>query len=357
MRVAIRCDAAPAIGAGHWMRCLALARALVRDGAEVVFLCLDHAGDFKPVMQAAGLPIHWLTAAAADALPAVGDPVDAADDAQACAAALAAQPLDWLIVDHYQLGAEWQAQLRKCARRLLVIDDWPEKSHDCDLLLNLNLPLQPQAYRPLVPAHCRLLLGPEYALLGQDFLRHSPRARDGRVRRVLITFGGSDPPGAGLLCIAALAQLARAGALDGIERLILVAGPGNRHWRELRAAAQEVPRLRVVRQVRAMAAQLQAADLVIGAAGGSLWERGWLGVPALVLALVPHQRPVAEDLAARDAIDYLGSVEQLDAKQLAARIAAALQAPGRLREIARNACKLIGQAAFIRAPRAFLEAA
>lgn len=394
MRVAIRCDAAPTIGAGHWMRCLALARALVRDGAEVVFLCRDNAGDFKPVMQASGLPIHWLPPAGADGvLPSVapvdrewvgahrhdapddgpnhgsadgaqvGRPgaarisVDVARDAQACRAILARQAPDWLIVDHYGLGADWQRRLRERAQRLLVIDDWPETSHDCDLLLNPNLPLQPEAYRPLVPAHCRLLLGPEYALLGPDFLCRAPRPRDRSPRRVLISFGGSDPPGAGLLTMAALARLARAGALDALERITLVAGPANPHWHALRAAAGQVPRLRLVRQARAMAAQLQAADLVIGAAGGSLWERAWLGVPALVLALVPHQRPVAEALAARHAIDYLGPIETLEAKQLAARIAAALRAPKRRREIARNARALLGQAAFIRAPRAFLEAA
>ncbi|EIC20186.1 UDP-2,4-diacetamido-2,4,6-trideoxy-beta-L-altropyranose hydrolase [Thiorhodovibrio frisius] len=356
MRVAIRCDVSPVLGAGHWMRCLALARALTRDGAEVSFLCRAEAGDFKPVMQAAGLPIHWLPAepsAVADPPP----PLNPLDDADACASPLAAQPVDWLILDRHGLGAAWQARLRGLARWRLVIDDLAETEQECDLLLNPNLPIDAGAYRFLVPAHCRLLLGPEYALLGEDFLRCQPRLRDGHVRRLLISFGGSDPPGASLLTLAALKRLQATSALDGLERILLVAGPGNLHWPALRTAAQGLPRLRLVRQVRAMAAQLQAADLVIGAAGGSLWERGWLGVPALVLALVPHQRPVAEDLAARDAIEYLGPVEQLDAKQLAARIAAALQAPGRLREIARNARKLIGQAAFIRAPRALLEAA
>jgi UDP-2,4-diacetamido-2,4,6-trideoxy-beta-L-altropyranose hydrolase len=347
VRVAIRCDAAPALGAGHWMRCLALARALARDGADVAFLCRDEAGQLAPVMQAAGLPIHWLSAAQS---------LDAVRDAAACSDALAAAPRDWLILDRPGLGAAWSARLRERARRLLVIDDWPDTKHDCELLLNPNLPTQAAAYAPLVPAHCRLLLGPEYALLHADFLDRAPRARDGRVRRLLISFGGSDPPGASLLALTALRQLEHQGLLDGLERVLLVAGPGNPHWPALRAAAASLPRLRLVRTLRAMAAQLQAADLVLGAAGGSLWERGWLGVPALVLALVPHQRPVAEALAARGAIDYLGPVESLTTGQLAERMAAALADPRRLMEIGQQARALIGQAKFARHPRAFLEA-
>lgn len=362
MRVALRCDASPSLGAGHWMRCLALARALKRAGAEIAFLCVrdvDELAAQSPgfesrsmyrVRRAAGLPIHWLS---------FGPQPDPIQDADACLAALADWPVDWLVLDRpWPQPGQSRAfcqRLRARARRLLVLDDQPQHPLDCDLLLNPNLPIQAAAYAPLVPAHCRLLLGPEYALLDESFLSLSARVRDGRVRRVLISFGGSDPPGASLLTLTALKRLDAVGALAGLSRMMLVAGPGNPDWPALREAAYGLPQLRLVPSVRAMAAQLQAADLVIGAAGGSLWERAWLGVPALVLALVPHQRPVAEALAARGAIDYLGPVESLDAAKLAERIAAALGATQRLCAIATNARALIGQARFARAPRAFLE--
>lgn len=329
------------------MRCLALARALVRDGAAVSFLSRADAGDFMRPMHAAGVPIQWIAA------PPRLDPEA---DAAACAALLCQDPVDWLILDRHGLGAHWQRRLRPWAKQILVIDDLADTVHHCDLLLNPNLPISPADYQGLVPLRCQLLLGPEYALLGRDYFRCAPRRCDGRVRRLLVSFGGSDPAGASRLALHALAELSADGQLDAVERILLVAGPGNPAWPELRELSRCVANLRVVRSVRAMAAQLQAADLVIGAAGGSLWERCWLGVPALVLALVPHQEPVAEALASRGAIRYLGPVGRVDARGLANEVAALLRDAETLRAIGSAARALIGQARFAQSPRAFLEA-
>ena len=44
MKAVFRCDASIQIGTGHVMRCLTLADALVKSGAECHFICREHEG-------------------------------------------------------------------------------------------------------------------------------------------------------------------------------------------------------------------------------------------------------------------------------------------------------------------------
>ena len=60
-----------------------------------------------------------------------------------------------------------------------------------------------------------------------------------------------------------------------------------------------------------MAGLLAAADLAIGAAGGSAWERCCLGLPSLLLVLADNQRPGTQALVAAGAALTLGGVADL----------------------------------------------
>ena len=48
------------------------------------------------------------------------------------------------------------------------------------------------------------------------------------------------------------------------------------------------------------------ADLAIGAAGVTTWERLCLGLPSLVITVAEHQRPIAERLHEEGLIRWLG---------------------------------------------------
>ena len=77
------------------------------------------------------------------------------------------------------------------------------------LLLDQNLNLFPERrYRSLVPEHCRLLLGPQYALLRDEFTAAASelRRRSGDIGRILIFFGGTDPSGETLKSCRAVAR-------------------------------------------------------------------------------------------------------------------------------------------------------
>src|SRR5690606_30314201 len=98
-------------------------------------------------------------------------------DADETAALLAGEKADWLAVDHYGLGADWERRIRPRVAGILAIDDFAEAPRACDILLGYIAP--PEAatrYRTLTPAGCRLLIGPRYALLDAAYAgRRRPR--------------------------------------------------------------------------------------------------------------------------------------------------------------------------------------
>ncbi len=305
LRVAVRADASRTLGSGHVMRCLTLAEVLRARGATVQFICRPDHGHLGTRITGQGFGLHWLPDTViwhADA------------DAQHTLAALGPNGCDVLLVDHYALGAAWQATLRPACRRLVAIDDLADRPHAADLLLDQNLGRQPGDYAALLPAAATRLIGPAFALLRPEFAaaRAASLARraGGRLQHLLVSMGGADPQQATLRVLQALRHCTL--PADAHLTVVLGAAADTRP-----AIAELLPTLpwpaRLCVAVTDMAPLLVAADLAIGAAGGSAWERCCLGLPTALLVLADNQRPGTRALVAAGAALDLGGVADLPA--------------------------------------------
>jgi len=289
----MRVEASAELGVGHFMRCLALGSVLQQRGAEVLV-----ASD----MLADGL-VATLRRANIDRI---------------AGRMLAAQQLDWLIVDHYALDARYETAARATARRIMVIDDLADRPHDCDLLLDQNLFADMETrYRGLLPAHARVLTGPRYALLRAEFAAsRSLVRRPQAVHRILISFGGSDPTNETVKTLRALSPL----QLDAVTVDVLV-GALNPHRAQVIECLRELPGARLIDGTDRMAELLIAADLFIGASGATSWERCCLGVPSIVVAVASNQAPIARALAEEGYHCYLGEGHDVSEAMIGAAVA------------------------------------
>ncbi|MEE1949596.1 UDP-2,4-diacetamido-2,4,6-trideoxy-beta-L-altropyranose hydrolase [Pseudomonas alcaligenes] len=305
MKIAFRADASLQMGSGHIMRCVTLADALKQRGAECHFLCRDHPGHLVELVRGKGHVVHVLNCEQDSPIDPEG-PAHAAwlgatqeQDVQACLPILQALQPDWLIVDHYALDISWEERLRPFCRRLMVIDDLADRVHQCDMLLDQNLGREPADYAGLVPNDCIVLAGPQYALLRPEFaaLREYSLARrrcNQGISQLLITMGGVDLVDASGLVLDALT------ACDIPETCqITVVMGGAAPWLDrVKAKAAELPwKTRVMVNVSNMAQLMADADLCLGAAGSTSWERCALGLPCILLCLADNQKMVIEALS------------------------------------------------------------
>lgn len=368
MKVLFRTDASVKIGVGHVMRCLTLAEALREAGAECRFICREYPGHLLDLIRrkgfvAHGLPFECDASVAGDWSDSLeGEPATSSDLNWTCDAAQTkvvaeGYSADWLVVDHYGVDARWERTLRSMCRRLMVIDDLADRSHECDLLLDQNYYHDSgERYSGLVPRQCVALLGPAYVLLRPEFItaRQRLRKRDGHVRRILVCFGGTDPSDQTTKVLSALRELNRPEiAVD------VVVGQTNVNRTSIQSICEELPNVKYHCQVSNMAELVLNADLGIGAGGSAMWERCYLGLPTITVALASNQVETTEAVSARRGIEYLGRSTDLKPIDYRRAVSEALNDRLRIKQIGDAAICLAqaGNAVILRAMHSMLQRA
>jgi UDP-2,4-diacetamido-2,4,6-trideoxy-beta-L-altropyranose hydrolase len=310
MRVLFRADAGASIGVGHVMRCLALARRLQLLGCQCTFAMARLPGNLCEEVSGNGFGC-WTWEAAPVSFETGSVEYQLLDEEMTTEAYLAnhASEFDWVVVDHYGLGALWEARIRErsIARRVFVIDDLADRAHVCEVLLDQNPQLE-NRYTGLAERHARLLIGPEYALLRTEFYDPDAVAKrqfcDNGKLRVLVTFGGADEDGVTSSAVQALVETGIA-----LAEVVVVAGQRNRHASTLEKSCHDAGYVFISTTDR-MASLMLKADICIGAGGVSMIERFALGLPAVVVPIAKNQRAGAMYAA------QLGAVALVDTDSL-----------------------------------------
>lgn len=317
-RIVFRADASVHLGTGHVMRCLTLAAALRVRGAECRFVCREHAGNLLEEIRRRGFVAHSLPMDRSDGASEQSGPKASVTDCDCItenwesdvsqtAAAISEMDADWLIVDHYRIDSRWERRMGEHARRLMVIDDLADRLHFCDLLLDQNYEDEAR-YRNLVTGNCRLLLGPRYALLRDEFAerRSATGRQDKAINRILVFFGGSDP-------LDLTGATLKALSIPGLNHLHvdLVVGANYLHSDALNRLAAIRGRTMIHGPRLHLADLMAVADIAVGAGGVTNWERMCIGLPSLVITLADNQIPVSEILDRLGVIRLLGKSEEV----------------------------------------------
>ena len=344
--IAFRADASVEIGTGHMMRCLTLADALAEAGADCHVLCRDLPGNLTSLVQERGHGSHLLPAPEAPADDKATPHsawlgVTRAQDARDCQPILDDLRPDWLVVDHYALDAAWERAVRPAVGQVLAIDDLADRPHECHLLLDQNLGRATEDYDGLVPAECARLIGPRYALLRPEFRARREeslaRRKDGWLEHILVSLGGVDRDNATGQVLDALADA----GLPAECRITVVLGRSAPWTEDIRERAARIPvptELRV--GVRDMAGLMVEADLAIGAAGSSAWERCCLGLPTLLVVLAENQVSAADALSKAGAVVLLGSAPSASEADIGSFMAQP-QLPSRIVAMSDAAARLV----------------
>lgn len=315
-------DSLPKSGGGHVIRCLALAEALAARGWQCRLLARP--GSCARIPRLAGWP---------------GTVVELPDPEDARAVAEAAGASHWAVVDNYRLDARFERSCRDWAEHVAVLDDLADRDHDCELLLDQAQGRQASDYARRVPAGCTVLTGSGHALLLPEYgkLREAALTRrraGGRTGRILVSFGAVDSVDMTSRALDALAEAGLTAAVD------VVLGPAAPHLEKVRVLAAALQSVRLHEGTDRMAGLMAEADLALGAAGVTSWERCCLGLPALVVPVAGNQEPTARALGQCGAATVLEPVASVDAQALAGAMARLWHSPNELSGMAEAAAAL-----------------
>ncbi|KAB2952944.1 UDP-2,4-diacetamido-2,4,6-trideoxy-beta-L-altropyranose hydrolase [Heliorestis acidaminivorans] len=318
MYIGIRVDASYEIGSGHVMRCVTLAKAFMLKGAKVLFICRNLQGNMNFYIREQGLEVLELPQASLQ----IYNNIDVNDSGIHCEILSTTQeqdalqtceiilnnisqvPIDLMIVDHYGLDGIWQKKIRCIAKKVMVIDDLANRKHNCNFLLDQNYYVDiHKRYVGLVDKDSFLMLGPQYALLREEFFeqRNAVSIDDIENKRILVFFGSSDPTNETYKVLSSIQSM----NLNDLAIDVIV-GKININKNDIKTMADSMRNVNYYCQISNMNEVLSNADVAVCASGSFTWERYCLGIPGIIISVADNQKQLARDLTTLEIDTYLG---------------------------------------------------
>ena len=309
----IRADASPVIGTGHFVRCLNLARFLIKRDAEVTFISRSLGGDLNKRLISAGCRVIDLPSQNNSSNQSPDDyatwlGANEREDISQCLSLISDNEEFCIIVDHYGVNEEWLGKAKGSFRKVIVVDDLAERKLDVDLVINQNLGWTARDYEHLVGQETKLLLGPKYALLAENYSIARQKLdrsfKSDAPLRVLVSFGGADIENV----TGKVAQVLEEMQTKHNLVVTIVVGPMNPNSNDLHAICQRSRgEIGLIEGVNNLVDAYASHDIAIGAVGGSSWERCCLGLPTIFVPIAENQKSAARKLDSSGAgilVDY-----------------------------------------------------
>jgi UDP-2,4-diacetamido-2,4,6-trideoxy-beta-L-altropyranose hydrolase len=243
-------DAGPQAGGGHMHRCLNLARSL-KSSCHVAFvLPANRAPEWVATLQRENIAV-----------------VDALDPMARAAVA---------IIDGYAIEQSDVAEWKRRARTVVMVEDLGRRFEGVDLYISPSGP---------PPRHQRVLVGPDFALLDARYGEPVVARAMKNVTNVLVTCGLQDGADLSSLYLNALA-VSRGPTENAAVTVVLGAMAPHR---EAVGRQAEAIGAQVVTKSSDMKTLYDAADLVLGAGGVSLFERMARGCASVTVITAENQ--------------------------------------------------------------------
>ena len=296
MKVAFRVDSSRSIGAGHLVRCLALAQELQSRGVKTFFISQNILAPLEEFLFSSGHRVISIS-------QSISSRFDWKRDSAETLKVLKDISADILIVDHYRLDERWHKSIKKTINKLAVIDDVPGRKLFCDILIDQNLGRKPAHYLPFIEGNPKFLLGSKFVLMRNEFRLNKKRAFKRRkefkgIKSILLTLGGSESLENYLKIIKILSEL----KLDSFSEVKLALGfDQQQEIYSKHLLKSEKLKISVLENPLNIYESMVTSDLCIGYAGSSSWERCVLGLPSLVKVISDDQIFIAKNLEKKGA--------------------------------------------------------
>jgi len=269
----VRVDAGVQIGDGHFLRCLTLANSLKKKFDQIIFISNQLPKHFIKKIKRDNFKIYKIngyTHIQKEKLEKKlktqlihNDLVETKKIIEKYK-----NSTNWLIIDHFGIDHFWEKNVRVNIKKIIVIDDLANRKHECDILIDQNFyENMEKRYTKLIPNYCEQCIGPRFTLLRPEFFNARKNLkRKKQFKRILISFGGSDPSNETKKAILAIKDLEKKYKID------VIVGSNNPNKKQITNICSKISFCNFYEQVENISKYMKKADLAIGAGGTTTWE-------------------------------------------------------------------------------------
>lgn len=302
-----RCDAGSEFGLGHMMRCVALAQQFRKNGCKnIVFLTRKTADDFlyNELLKKNDFDYTFLPQ---EAKGLNFDIYEYADS----------KKFNIVVFDNYDVtGAQMLAFKRKY-NNLVAIDDLADRTMAADIVINQNINAGRMKYK--LVGRTRLLLGTRYVMLRDAYLQSKQSRRKQKTKKTVcafISFGGSK-------VFSKIEPILN--AFKSFDQVlshpvnVLFAMPAETN--EARMIVEKFSGCRnihldIITDSYDLVEYQKEADFAVTAAGSSVFELAYLGVPQLAVIISGNQEVTGLEIEKRGIGICLGRWNALSQKRV-----------------------------------------
>lgn len=264
-----RCDSSPEMGTGHVMRCLTMANVWRHDfGGTAIFCCAQLSGSLEERIQNGGHSIVWL-----------GENHDFANSGDALLKLCMLEDASAIMIDGYHFDRSYRAPLKSAPIKVATMRDACSETYGADMVIDSS----PIATPPTNTDRHETIyaLGPEYALVAPSILtaKELPVEPQG----ILISFGGSDPHGFSMPVAKAIRS-----HLPSVP-IHVVLGGSVADSDAIALALAKIPYITVSQDLPSLGPAIVGAQMVVTAAGSSLYEIAALARPMVLFITEDNQ--------------------------------------------------------------------
>jgi N-acylneuraminate cytidylyltransferase len=306
-RVLILTEAGPDIGMGHATRCRSLARKFEDKDCTVTLWVHSDQGLDLP----GGIPSRSWWEGDEALLEEVGS-------------------VDLVVLDSFRISKMLLDRIQKVARGFVSIDDYPRREYATGLVVDWTVGAKASWFPRATPDS--LLLGPGFCSLRPAYWNPAPRTAF-HLRRVLVSFGGTDVRSLTLPCLDALCNRFPDLEFHAVVRTDTLAS----------ATGTAPANLRVHSDLddNEMAALMRHCQLAVCGGGQTLYELASCGCPAVAIGLVDNQMDDIRGFQAEGSLRFAGEWDAPDLWEIVALEVDAFRDPQMLETFSRKGSQLV----------------
>lgn len=336
--IIFRVDGNKTIGLGHLSRCLSLARGVSELGAGAVAFATRH-------------PAFLSSLGGGDRFPVIRIPPAAKPrrEMELIRSGVPSGGRRCVVFDIGNVGAEAVAAAREFCELLCTVDDRGRARGRVDLIFNTVIDgLDNRVGRV---GGAKFYGGARYIFLPPE-IREARKSRGragGRVRKILVAMGGSDPQGLTPKAVEAARDTEPGAEVD----VIVGGGFSKENVSAIKEGAGENTRL--VMRPRGILPHLAESDLGVTSGGVTLTEMAAVGVPAVVLSQGRFAHGASLEFEKKGCCIVLGRGAKVSRKRLRDCIAYLMEESGRRREMSRCGRRTVDGRGIYRVGKLILE--
>ena len=279
----IRADGNSTVGSGHIMRCLSIAEALRQKQIDCVFVCADDA--MKTRIEEKGFSVVCLETAYCEMdqeLPKLLELIET-------------RKPQGILADSYFVTEQYMQTVHNKVP-LAYMDDLNAFDYPVDLLINYNLFSDTLNYGD---SQAKLALGCSYTPLREEFQKILPRKPFSNIKNILVSTGGADPLGIGLVLLEYAYRKTE-------YQWDFVVGGLSDQREKMSACAKGRSHIHLHQSVQKMSKLMLQCDFAISASGCTLYELCAAGTPTCCYTFADNQALATEIFAQKGLMYSLG---------------------------------------------------